>query len=161
MARPSWTDIAAIDVDVNSPVDETVMQSLADNCAALRVQPFYFDSGGAKAETLGTMQQQWDFYIDVPDLDDYTGLQRKVQMEFVAYVDAGAGEILLRDVNNVTDGSAVTVTSTSTTNRETVSVNLIAATQGTTARIAVRSRVTTATTITVLASAEWSGFLEY
>lgn len=106
----TWTDIPATDVDIDSPVDEDLMLSLKQNDEANRLSLFgvYFVETTFTNTSYNTLSSH-DVYI--PNLTDYTGIQRTVYFEFEG--QAGASETALFRVTGVgTTSNVVTVTST-------------------------------------------------
>ena len=159
--RPTWTDITDGQVDIDSPITTTLMTALRDNAEAVRVQPIFYDSGGQLDETSTGFTTQYTFDVGVPDIDDYTGIQRNLTIEVNAWVDANQGEVRIRDNTNAVNGTASTVTATASGTRVSVPLDIAAAYAGTVVEIAVQSRVTTATTISVDDDAVWAGVLDY
>ena len=107
----AWTDIASTDVDIDSAVDTDLMSALRNNTRALRTNLFgvhFAETSVGSASITGIVTAK----VYVPDLPDYTGLQRKLTVEIDAKVDASGNEIQLQLSGFGTTGSAVSVTST-------------------------------------------------
>jgi len=159
MARPAYTNLTDGQVDIDSPITETLLQALRDNAAAVRVQPIYFDGSGVETSTGFT--EAFDLYLTVPDIADYTGIQRRLTLSVEAYVNSGAGQVRLRDKTNAVDGTAVDVTATGVGTFYEIAVDIAAGLEGTSVEFAVQGLISTASQITVNATDSWAGFLEF
>lgn len=106
----TWTDIPSTDVDIDSPIDTDLMSAIRNNHRALRMDVLgvYF---AATAITSAGFTAAVTTNIYVPDLPDYTGLQRKLTASFDAKADSSGDQIQLRLSGYGTHSSVVTVTS--------------------------------------------------
>lgn len=127
MARPTWTNIVDGDVDLDSELDEDLFEALRDNAAAARISVLGID---VDEDTTTTDSPSWDqvlagdFDLEIPDLNDYVGIARKVTVTVEAKVTSGTtGNLRIYNVTNATGGSAVGVTETSYTDKE-VEINV-------------------------------------
>jgi hypothetical protein len=114
MARPAWQNIPDTDVDIDSPGKTTdVFSNLRDDLEAVRLDVF----GVNIAEDTHTGDTSWTavtggaFRIHVPDVADYTGIQRKIDLTVEGKVTANNGLLRLYDVTNSTAGATLTTTS--------------------------------------------------
>lgn len=114
MARPSWTNVASTDVDVDSPGDSTLFSALNDNTAAARIHLFHVDiaedtSTAAAFESVANST----FYVYIPDLGDYSGIARKITLTAQTKVTSGdTGSFRIYNVTNSTAGDTLTSTAT-------------------------------------------------
>lgn len=137
----SWTDISSSQVDIDSPVDTTLMTALRNNSRALRTALF----GVHFAETSVAATSFTDVVstkVYVPDLPDYTGLQRKLTVEIDAKVDAAGDEIQLQLSGFGTTGTAVSVTST-TYGLVELSIDIGSSYAGSTEDVAIQGKAVT------------------
>ena len=106
----AWTDIPATDTDVDSPLDEDLFDALRDNQLECRTAHYQVDiSEGTASDSSFTTIKTVTIYV--PDLADYTGIQRKVIGEFEAKITAGTATYRLLGDGNT--GTEVTSTATS------------------------------------------------
>ena len=91
MARPSWTNIAAADIDVDSPgKTDTVFGAMNDNTAAARISLFGVDIS-EDTSTAGSFEtvNSSTFHLYIPSLGDYTGIARKITLTVLVKVTSG------------------------------------------------------------------------
>jgi len=113
MARPTWNAIPDSDIDLDSPgKTQDVFQYIRDNISAARIIIFGVDL--AEDTTSST---SWDThigsaYIHVPDVADYSGIQRVVYVPIEVKISGGAtGSYRLKDLATSTVGGTETTTS--------------------------------------------------
>lgn len=140
----TWTDIPSTDVDTDSPLDADLFTELRDNANAVRQSLF----GVSIAET-STASTSYvtlhSFRLVIPDLADYTTIQRQVTGDIQAKVAnaAATGSYHLRDNSSGNTGSDVTTSSITYAYLQ-PSLNIDAAWKGTTRTIDVRVKTNNA-----------------
>ena len=108
MARPDWVNVTSGEVDLDSPGIEDVFTALKDNPAAMRVLSLFEDHADESHSNTTWTNAAQSMYLDIPDLADYTGIQRKLTVTLEPYVSSNSGEYRLTDVSTGTNGTAVT-----------------------------------------------------
>ena len=165
MARPSWTNIASTDIDVDSPgKTDTVFGALNDNTAAARVSIFGVDiaedtSTAAAFETVANST----FKIHIPDLGDYTGIARKATLTVqVKGATGDTGSYRLYNVTNTTAGDTLTTTATSYEDKD-LTLTIADGWKGTTieCRVEFYRSVGSTDTIYIYAPKSFTGRVEF
>lgn len=114
MARPAFTDIADTDIDQDSPITETLLEDIRDNAEALRITPIYVGFSEATSTTATPGAKIHEFPLHIPNLADYTSIQRQVTVWMqVKYATGTSASFYLKDNATSNTGTAVTTTSTS------------------------------------------------
>ena len=117
MARPAYVDIPDSDLEQDDPAKTGVMIQLRDNALAGRITIFGPELVETDSVTLGGGADVWVDHPDpitvhIPDVADYTGIQRLIRARFQAKTAAGAtGTYRLKDSASGNTGAEVTTTS--------------------------------------------------
>jgi len=113
MARPAWVQIPDSDVNLDSPQKTGLMTKLRDDAAAARIALI-----GLELEEASTTSTTFVEHADplclphIPDVADYTGIQRKLYLPVQAKTAGGAtGTYRLKDQATGTTGPEQTTTS--------------------------------------------------
>lgn len=126
MARPAYTNIPDGDVDVDSPLDADLFTALRDNDEALRIQVLHVNVAEV-TETSSTYpgSPNASFRLYVPDLADYTSIQRTLTFEAEVKTTSGTMTFKVQDNATATDSTETTSTSSTFESKEVV-LNLAA-----------------------------------
>ncbi len=118
MARPTYVNLPDTDVDIDSPQDTDLFDTLRDNIEASRICVLFIDEAEATTSvTSAGGAVLFSMLVFIPDLADYTGIDRTIYADFEGKLTGSAGTPLatfwLRDNETATDGSTVTESGTS------------------------------------------------
>lgn len=134
MARPAWTNIAATDIDVDSPgKTDTLFVALNNNTASARIALFGVDVP-EDTSTAGAMETvaNSSFSLYIPSLGDYTGIARKITLTVETKVASGdTGSFRMYNITNTTAGDTLTDTTTSYSDTE-LTLDIVDGWKGTT-----------------------------
>lgn len=138
----AWTDILSTDTDIGSPIDEDLTEGLRANQLLTRAALFgvSFAEVTTASATYVTVQS---VRVYVPDLDDYTGIQRELTAEIEAKVSnaSGVATYMLEDDSSGDTGSEVTTSATSYGWQE-LTLDLDATWAGTNRTINIQAKIT-------------------
>jgi subtilisin-like proprotein convertase family protein len=109
----SYTAISDNQVDLDSPIDTTLMQGLRDNAQALRFQVFAANISASTTSTAYTAAGTWS--ISVPDFPDESGYTRSLTFETLLTSELGTATAYfrIRDTGSSTTGSEASTSDTS------------------------------------------------
>lgn len=143
MARPAYTNIPDGDVDVDSPLDTDLFTALRDNDESLRIQvvPVNISEQNTTSATYVTLVS---FRLYLPDLADYTGIQRLLVFEAEVKTSSGTATFKVTDNAAAVDSTETTTTS-STYESKTVTLNFAAGLVDTVRTIDVKAKTTAGT----------------
>lgn len=161
MARPPYTNIPTTDVDLDSPITEDeVIKAFRDNIDATRIELVATDFT-EQTTTSGSWVTLSSFPLTIPDVEDYSGIQRKLSIWLAMRTDGvELGEVRLRDLATLNVGAAKTTTSGSYEPKQ-PTLDIDAAWKGTTRTFQIRGQVTGGATLRVKSEKSNGGFLEY
>lgn len=161
MARPTFNPIPDSDLNLDSPgKTQDVFEYLRDNAGAVRIAilGIYLaeetDTSASYQEHAGTI------VVHVPDVADYTGIQRLISVTIEVKVSAGTGTFQLKDDASSNVSSEVTSTSTSYEDK-TLTLDLDAGWKGTDRTIIVQYKVSGGNDVYVKAGPRYDTWLEY
>lgn len=145
MARPAYTVVTDSMIDINSPLDENLFQYLRDGIEASRICNLWMDEAEATTNvTAAGGAVLFSMELFIPDVADYTGIQRKICGDIQCKLTGSAGTPLatfwLRDNATATDGGTVTTNSTSYVDLN-PTLDLLAAWKGTKRTIDVVGKI--------------------
>lgn len=148
----AWTDIPNSDLDVNSPGKaNAVFKAIRDNGHETRqlIVPSIFpepnDADGEVSTSLTSYTTVYSFALDIPDLADFTGIQRRLVWDCeVKVVAPTPGAIRLQDVAAGVNSNEITniVNTSWAVLASKLTLNFAAGLLGTTRTIAVQLRAT-------------------
>lgn len=146
MAHPGWTDIPDTDIDVDSPGDTDLFTGLRDNTRAARRQTigFYVSTVNTTSATYALLDT---VYLKVPDVDDFTSIQRILTFEAEVAVSGGGTatwKLTQTDHGGPVDSTEATTTSASFESK-TVTLNIPAAAQGDIVTLEIYGKTTAGT----------------
>lgn len=145
MARPAYTVIPNTDVDQDSPGKEgDVFQELRDNQNAQRILLIYINFAEQSTPSATYVKLGDVVVYPIPDLADYTSIQRKI----LGYIDvkttAGTATFQFRDAGSASTGTEVTTTSSSYEPKE-PTIDQDAGWKGTTRTLEIWGKTTSGT----------------
>lgn len=160
----AYTNIANTTIDLDSVIKEDWVLDMRDNIRACRVGIFGVDivedtSVSASYETVNNST----FYVRIPNLADYDGIQRKVELTVQLHCSTAATAYArLYDVTNAAAGAELTSTSTSYEDKLlTIDVDAGDAGAKLEYRIEFHTSTATTTTATIKAVDSMTGLVTY
>ncbi len=137
----AWVDIPSTDSDIDSPEDEDIFQSLANNDVALRIAPVGFALAETQATSTGYVTLA-TVYVELPDVAS-SAIQRKLVFRCELKATAG-GTMTLKITDNAAavDSTEASSTSTSYEDKE-VTLNFAEGLKGTKRQIDIKGKYTT------------------
>lgn len=112
MARPAYVDIATTATDTDSPADTDLWDALRDNTDAARIHLFWVHFA-EQTTTSSTPTLKYTFKLYIPDLRDFSGVDRRITSDIEIKTDAsGTAEVYLEDNVSGTAGATVLVNNT-------------------------------------------------
>ena len=161
MARPTWNNIPDADLDLDSPgKTQDVFEYLRDNAGAVRIAILGIYMGEETDNSASYVEHTDTITLHIPDVADYTGIQRKVSVTVEVKVSAGTGTFQLKDDATSTTGGEVTSTSTGYEDK-TLTLDLDASWKGTDRTIIVQYKVSGGNDCYVKAGPRYDTWLEY
>ncbi len=110
----AWNPIADTDRDTNSPIDEDLVGDIVGNIRELRqdlVAHEYAEASTTSATFVSLTSSDKEMLI--PDVDDYTGIQRTYSCIIEGRVSTDTGSFRLRESVSGNTGGTVTTTNAS------------------------------------------------
>ena len=162
MARPTYLSVLTTDTDVNSPQDEDLMDALRANSAAVRIQ-LLFNDVAEYSHAGGWTAGPTSLWIEIPDIADYTGIQRLLSITLDARVSLGTGQYRLHDVASATDGTTSNniIATAYGTDVAICTLDIDASWVGTVREIVIESQQVSTGTVYYKIDKRHDGYLEY
>lgn len=139
----AYTDIPDTDVDVDSPLDEDLLEDLRDNDNFLRETVFGAEIAEASTAS-ATYVTLASFDVYLQDLPDYTGIQRSLTVRLEVKTTSGTATYKVTDNDAAVDSTEDTTTSAGYEAIE-VTLNFAAGLAGTTRTIDIKGKTSAGT----------------